>query len=230
MSNKPAGTSPTKPADAFAVTVSRRAAAAAACRALEELLSEGRDLGGGAVLDYVLDAGLRKAVEDLRATYPPPNPRLPAEGQRLWREVEGMVDPELVGDRPLAGWTEFAQAVDAFMAWLTRYYGQLAPDDTDAGEWDRRIQFDEPTRTIVLDGHAYSRIPPAQLRLIRELVRAAKRGLPWVTQSELAEAVYGERASAKSIERLRDELPPLFREMVMSSSGRGTWIRLPQLA
>lgn len=230
MINQPTGTSQAKPADAFAVIVSRQKAAASACRALEELLSEGRDLGGGAVLDYLLDAGLRRAVDDLRATYPPPNPHLPAEGRRLWREVEGMIDPELVGDRPLAGWTEFAQAVDTFMAWLTRYYGLRAPDGTDPGEWDRRIQFDEPTRTIVLDGHAYSMIPPGQLRLIRELVRAAKHGLPWVTQSELAEAVYHRGASAKSIERLIDALPPLFREMVECSPGRGVWIRLPRLA
>ncbi|MBA4066677.1 MAG: hypothetical protein C0501_23820 [Isosphaera sp.] len=230
MSNQPNRNAAGQPADAFAVRVSRRTAASRVCGALEELLSEGRDLGGGAVLDYVLDAGLRKAVNDLRATYPPPNPHLPAGGQRLWRRVEAMVDPELHRGGPPAGWSEFVEAVDTFMAWLLHHYGLRAPDGTDPGEWERRIQCDEPTRTIVLDGYVFELPKRTHVRLIRELVDAARRGIPSVTQRELAEAVYNAGSSAKSIERLIDELPPLFREMVECSPGRGTWIRLPRLA
>lgn len=206
----------------------RRAAAILVCDELQEVLSEGLAVGGE-FRTHTLDIGLRKAVNALRDTYPHPAPQLPEVGLRLWRRIEAMIDAALE-DEPRVGWVEFTEAVDSMLGWVVDYYAlRHSGDCTDPDEWNRRVQFDEPTGVITLDGTRHTMPTPAHFFLVRRLVVAAKSGNPWVKQSVLAKAARSAGSNAKAVDRLiaHKKFPEVFRQMIQSTPGRGSWIRLP---
>jgi hypothetical protein len=152
---------------------------------------------------------------------------LPAEGRRLWRRLEGMIYPESLGATGAAvNLYELTQVVEDFRAWLEAWYS-LADTSSghDPGAWDRRIQFDEPSLSVTLDGVCRQVEKVENFKLIRELVNAAKTDKWYVTRHTLASKVDYE--SEKSIDRLIDELPMPWKEYVRIAKPKGVYIILP---
>lgn len=193
---------------------------------LTGVLAEARALGGWAGFDLTVYGG--PEFEALAGTYPPAN-QLPDAGQRLWRRLEGLIDTNLRDDQdPVPDWAALTGVVDEFLRWLTtQYTADGGSADPDPGDYDRRIRFDDAARTVYLLDLPYSVPRAAHVRLLRELVRAAKAGQPPIPMWRLSKAVLGREDRRKSIQRLRRSLPPALASLIRGHAGEGLSLLLP---
>lgn len=141
-------------------------------------------------------------VEDIRKSLP--GSRLPTAARKLWHTLIGSSRERAEEARDHAG--EFAD-------WLVANYLT-----------QQRLVIDLQSKTLVLDGQAYSSVDPTALALLKFLQEHPGQKF---SASELQQHVPGLKGDESRIRRVLDTLDPTIRECVKGKRGTGRWLQLP---